>query len=103
MGSSEGIALKSIKELPEEIVRKLSEIWITTVEQVVATSATPGGLTSLAQHLGVSEEETRHLVAVARTYLPPEVIAQLEEPVDVSEYGLGALEPPPPENEDQDE
>lgn len=103
MVPSEDILLENVKEWPKELVDKLKRSWITTVEQVVATSATPGGLASLAQHLGVSEDETRRLVAAARAYLPPEVAAQMEKPVDVGEYGLGALEPMPTENELQDE
>lgn len=91
--SSNGVPLDKVKEWPEEYVRRLKECWITTVEQVIATSARPEGLRTLAQYLELSEEETRRLIVAARKYLPPEVAAELERPVDVSQYGLGALEP----------
>lgn len=98
MTMSEGIALESVVEWPKELVLKLSESWVTTVEQVVALSSTPNGLGSLAKHLGVSEEETRRLIAVARAYLSSEDAAVLEKPVDVKKYGLGALAPQASEN-----
>ena len=78
----------------QEHVRRLAQAWITTAEQVVALSATPGGLQSLAEQLGVSEDEARRLVDTARTALEPGVRAEMETPVDTSEYGLGV--PPGP-------
>jgi len=93
LASSKEVSIENVKEWPEEHVRTLKKSWITTVEQVIATSATPGGLSLLAQQLAVSEEEMRRLVDVARTYLDPAVAAEMEQPVDVSQYGLGALKP----------
>ena len=73
----------------EEHVGRLARAWITTAEQVVAVSSTPGGLRSIAEQLRVSEDEARRLVDAAREALEPRVRAELERPVDTSEYGLG--------------
>ena len=75
-------------------VARLRESWITTAEQVVALSATERGVRSLAEQLGVREDEARRLVESARAQLAPGVRAEMEQPVDTSEYGLGALRPP---------
>ncbi len=78
-----------------EHVERLAQAWITSAEQVVAVSSTPGGLRSLAEQLGVSEDEARPLVEAARNALEPRTRAEMEEPVDASEYGLGVpLRPP---------
>lgn len=81
------VPVKDREEYPSEIVEKLEQGAITTAEQVVATGATPGGIPSLAQHLGVSEEETRQVAAPARSRLAPDIAANLEEPVDTSRRG----------------
>ena len=78
-----------------EHVERMAQAWITTAEQVVAISSTPDGLHSLAEQLGVSEDEARPLVGTARGALRPGVRAEMEEPVDTSEYGLGVLLQPP--------
>jgi hypothetical protein len=86
--------LKEIKEWPEELVRRAEQSWLRTAEAIVAVSATPGGLGSLAEQLQVSEEETARLVNIARAHLDPAVVEQLEQPVDASTQGLGAVKPP---------
>jgi hypothetical protein len=78
-----------------ESVERLAKAWITSAEQVVALGSTPGGLGSLAEQLGVSEDEARRLVEAARDALHPTVRAEMEEPVDTSEYGLGVPRRPP--------
>ena len=78
-----------------EYVERLAKAWITSAEQVVALSATPGGVRSLAEQLGVSEDEARDLVEAARNTLQPTVRAEMEKPVDTSEYGLGVPRRPP--------
>lgn len=87
----------SLKGLPgwtDAYVERLAQSWITTAEQVVAVSATEGGLRSVAEQLGVPEDEARHLVESARAELPPAVRAAMDRVVDTSEYGLGVLRPP---------
>ena len=74
-------------------VERAASAWITTADQVVGLSATPGGIRSLAEQLEVSEDEARRLVEAARATLSPAMRAELETPVDTSEYGLGALRP----------
>ena len=85
--------LNKVTEWPQELVQRLQQSWITTVEQVVAASATPGGLRSLAEQLEVPEEEVVRLVRAARAHLDPAVAAQLEQPVNTRTYGLGVLRP----------
>lgn len=86
--------LENIQEWPKELVQRLQQSWITSAEQVVAVSATPGGLRSLAQQLKVSEDEAARLVSAVRAHLDPAVVAQLAQPVDTRTQGLGALRPP---------
>ena len=79
----------------DERIERLAQAWITTAEQVVAIGATPGGLRSLSEQLGVPEDEAGGLVEAARNALQPAVRAEMEEPVDTSEYGLGVPRRPP--------
>jgi hypothetical protein len=95
---SQGTSLTEIPELSQGAITRLQEIWVTTAEQLVATAATPGGLRSLADHLGVTEERMTEILSVAKAKLSPDTVRQLEAPVDVSEYGLGAITPNPDED-----
>jgi hypothetical protein len=74
-------------------VARLAKSWINSAEQVVAISATSGGFKSLAEQLKVSEDEARRLVDLARAALTPETRAEMEQPFDSNERGLGALSP----------
>lgn len=85
--------LESVPGWSEDHISRLKNAWITTAEQVVALGATPRGIRSLSEQLGVSEREAFHLVGSARMQLPPEVLAEMESVVDPSEHGLGALDP----------
>ena len=95
MSHAQGISLTEIPELTQGAITRLQEIWVTTAEQLVATAATPGGARSLADHLGVTEERMTEIIKVAKAKLSPDTVKQLEAPVDVSEYGLGAITPTP--------
>jgi len=53
----------------------------------------------LAEQLNTSEDEAESLVESTRAALPPAERAEMEEVVDTSEYGLGAL-PPQGDRED---
>jgi hypothetical protein len=94
MAASDGTPLHSVSGWPSSLVQKLAHDWITTAEQVVATSANATGIQTMATHLGITEEEMRRLVAAARAALPPQVVKELETPVDTRQFGLGALKPP---------
>jgi adenylosuccinate lyase len=85
--------LERVPGWSEEDVARLKSSWITTAEQVVALSATERGILSLAEQLEVSEEEANRLVECARAVLAPDTRAEMEEAVDTSEYGMGALQP----------
>ena len=87
--------LRDVPGWKAEYVERLAQAWITSAEQVVAVSSTPGGLRSLAEQLGVSEDEANRLVEAARDALQPAVRAEMETPVDVSEFGLGVPRRPP--------
>jgi hypothetical protein len=91
--------LESVPGWSEDQIARMKTSWITTAEQVVALSATPRGINSLAEQLSTSEEEAQHLVESARAELSPAKRAQLQEAADTSEYGLGVL-PPLPHDED---
>jgi hypothetical protein len=85
--------LQTVPGWSENQVAELKNAWITTAEQVVALSATEGGMRSLAEQLNTSEEEVSSLVDSARAALPPSVRSELERAADTSDYGLGALRP----------
>lgn len=76
-------------------VARMAEVGITNVEQVVAVSATAGGLQSIAEQLDVSVEEARRLVDLARADLPAALRAELDRRADTRELGLGAMPPEP--------
>ncbi len=77
----------------EEYTSRLREVWITSAEQLVALAATTGGITSIAEQLRINEDRARQLVESARSALAPQVLREMDRPVDTSEYGLGALRP----------
>lgn len=76
-----------------EHVAQMKKSWITTAEQVVAISATPGGLRSLSEQLGVSERKSNELVTLAKAKLQPATRAEMEQGSEASNRGLGALHP----------
>ena len=85
--------LEKVPGWSEDQVARMKKSWITTAEQVVALSATEGGLRSVSEQLKISEQEARRLVDSARLTLDPAVRAEMETPVDTSQYGLGVLPP----------
>ena len=85
--------LESVPGWSPDQVARLKQSWITSVEQVVALSTTVRGIRSLAEQLNVPEGEAGRLVELARQRLAPGIRAEMEEVVDTSEYGLGALNP----------
>lgn len=87
------IELSKVPSWPTQYVGKLASSWINTAEQVVAISATSGGIRSLAEQLTISEDEMRKLVSHARAALSPEVRAAMDQPFDSDERGMGALHP----------
>jgi hypothetical protein len=95
MDATSPTPLRNVPGWSDSEIRKLAESWITTAEQVVGAAATPEGLQALAEHLGVSKTRVQQLVALARNCLAPEDAARLAQPADTSQFGLGALGPPP--------
>lgn len=90
------MAEKELHKVPgwtQDQVARLAKSWISSAEQVVAVCATNGGLQSLAQQLGVSHEEARRLVDLARAVLPPDVQATMGQKFDSDDRGMGARPP----------
>lgn len=77
----------------------MRDVWVTSAQQVVALCATPGGVASLSEQLGVSLVEAERLSEATRAALSPSERSELEIPADTADFGLGAL---PPEKEDDD-
>jgi hypothetical protein len=74
-------------------VARLAKSWISSAEQVLAVSVTSGGIQSLAQQLNVSEAEATRLIDLARSALTPTVRAEMSQPFDSDERGMGAMNP----------
>jgi NADPH-dependent curcumin reductase CurA len=74
-------------------VAQLAKSWITSAEQVVAVSATSGGVESLAQQLNVSEVEARRLIGLARAALTPRAQAEMGQRFDSDDRGMGVMHP----------
>jgi Xaa-Pro aminopeptidase len=91
--------LESVPGWSADQVARMRAVGMTTAAQVVALSATSRGLSSLAEQLNTSEDEAESLMESARAALSPAERAEMEEVVDTSEYGLGAL-PPQGDRED---
>jgi len=89
----EDTPLTDVPGWPDEHVEKLKDYWITTAQQVVALSATTRGLRTLAERLGVSEDEVQRLIDAAQATLAPEEQAAMGEAVDTSDSELGARRP----------
>lgn len=85
--------LKNIPNWSPDHVSKMKEVWVNTAEQVVALSATEGGITSIAEQLNTSEEEARELVESAGAVIPADTLKELKRSSETKEYGLGALRP----------
>jgi hypothetical protein len=94
MSTSETTPLAAVPGWPTELVEKLRGRWITTAQQVVAVGATPEGVRSLAEQLGIAPEAARQLIDRARDAIGPVRSAELERPADVADQGLGAIRPP---------
>ncbi|MCP9494546.1 MAG: DUF4332 domain-containing protein [Pyrinomonadaceae bacterium MAG19_C2-C3] len=73
------ILLTEIKGWTLEHIRKLARIWIVTAGHVLDVGATPEGVRSLAEHLGIAEKEARRLIAATKARIAAESDA-LERP-----------------------
>ena len=93
------IPLENVPGWSDEHVAHMKKSWITTAEQVVALSATPNGIRSLAEQLQTSEQEAQRLTDSARSSLSPAVRGQMESVVDTTQFGLGARPPKTPDDE----
>jgi hypothetical protein len=82
--------LRNVPGWSADHVRSLQNSGIWTAEQVVAVSATDGGLGKLATELNLSEADTARLVDRARAALAPEVRTAMERPFKSDDRGMGA-------------
>ena len=87
------VPLHSVRGWSPDHVARLHDVGITAAEQVVAVAATDSGLQSLSEQLHVSNEEIRRLVDLARHSLSAETRAEMDQPADTSNYGLGVVTP----------
>ena len=85
--------LEQVKGWSPNQIARMKKSWITTAEQVVAISVTPNGIRSLAEQLQTTEDETHQLVKAAQQTLTADKRAELSQPADTSQYGLGARNP----------
>ena len=93
MPAHDGTPLTAISEWSKGHAQALSEKWITTAEQVVGIGSTADGVKSLAEQLGVTETEMRHLLRKAKEAIPPATQERLATRADTTQRGLGALPP----------
>lgn len=86
-------SLRLVSEWPLAYVHKLEENWLTTIEQVIAACASPSGERAMMALLEITPDRLQELLQIARNYLYPVVVYTLEQPVDPTQFGLGALPP----------
>jgi hypothetical protein len=91
MTEKEGIPLTSVEGFSEEDANQLADLWITTVEELVAAGRRENAVQGLAEYLGRSEDEVHALLDRAEGVLPPQFAFAPEE---ITRHGLGALDEP---------
>lgn len=83
---------------PAPAVRALAAHWIEEADQLVAIAVQgEQGLRGLAEAAGIPVESMQDLVNRTRQSLGADSLRAAEAPVDVDQYGRGAL---PPETQD---
>lgn len=91
MADKKGTPLNEVSELPPDVTKKLADVWITTVEELVAAAVRENGPAGLAELLDLPVEEVIRLVDLAQTHLPSGVSFS---PDEVQRFGLGSLDEP---------
>ncbi|MAT44992.1 MAG: hypothetical protein CL609_21885 [Anaerolineaceae bacterium] len=91
MADKKGIPLTDVKDFPPEVIKKLAQLWITTVEELVGAAIRENGPAGLGKLLGLPVEEVIRLVDLAQDHLPAGVSFS---PDEVQRFGLGALDEP---------
>jgi hypothetical protein len=90
------LALTALGFWPADALQRLHASWITTAQQIVAISATPGGIESLVQQTGLAERDLHALIERTARLLPEGVRETLSKPADTSQFGRGAVRAPEP-------
>ena len=98
-GTIADIDLDSVDGWTNDFVARMSEVGITTVEQVVALGATDGGVRAISEQLQVELAKAKELLDAARARLPAALRDELDRPADTSDFGLGVLPPPTGDND----
>lgn len=88
-----GVSLQRVAGFPSQHLDRLAKYNITTAEEFVALTNTAEQANRVADLLGVSLDELKQLIALAKSSLPEAVRKEMEAPIDTSQYGLGALDP----------
>jgi hypothetical protein len=87
----QGIPLDTLTGMPRGLQNALNAAGITTIEQLVASTAAVGGPAVMAGHLGVQMNEFRRVLTEAEFALQFNERVRLKSPVDTKDLGLGAL------------
>jgi hypothetical protein len=98
MAEKQGVPLDQVENIPGDAAERLRSLWITTAEELIAASLSPGAISELADYLQVSPERMQSLVDAANVALPE---GSDFAPEEVEEFGLGALDEPGPEDEER--
>ena len=96
---SEDIDVASLGIWSEDALKRLDAIWVKTARQVVAIGATANGVLAIAEQTGLSEGQVRELLQRTRDALPADIVRQLSQPADTSQFGRGAVDPIEPDRE----
>jgi hypothetical protein len=87
--NKKGLPLKSVVEIPVDIVAKLATLSITTCEEFIsAIHSNPAGY---ANFLGISKDRLLELYTVIKDKIPDDLAKELEAPVE--NYAYGATSP----------
>lgn len=88
MAKKTGIPLSTLADFPNEALKKLEALWITTAEELAGAAALPGGLAGLAEALELPEDQASQLVDLALAALPDTFTTGR----DLQRHGMGALD-----------
>jgi hypothetical protein len=93
MASTEGTPVERLRGLSKDVLKALKASWITTAEQLLASTAAIGGADQMAENLGISKSELEQALTVAEAAVPASERRRLKTPTDTSDLGLGARPP----------
>jgi hypothetical protein len=90
MSEQNAIAIQRIQKLRAEERKALAGFWVTTVQELLAKAASPGGVEGLSEMLHVSNDRIQEILTEARSLLPKESVDESEVPPAI-DRGMGLL------------